>query len=37
MFTYGVATTVTFVATLRVHPMPWTSALASLEEARLAN
>jgi O-antigen/teichoic acid export membrane protein len=28
MFTYGVATTVTFAAALRVHPMPWTRAFA---------
>ncbi len=28
MFTYGVATIVTFAAALWVHPMPWTSAFA---------
>jgi O-antigen/teichoic acid export membrane protein len=37
MFTYAVATAVTFVAALRVHPMPWTSAFASLEKVRPAN
>jgi O-antigen/teichoic acid export membrane protein len=37
MFTYGVATTLTFAAALRVHPMPWTSVFASLGKAKPAN
>lgn len=37
MFTYGVATTLTFAAALRVHPMPWTSVFAPLGKVRPAN
>jgi O-antigen/teichoic acid export membrane protein len=37
MFTYGVATIVTFAAALRVHPMPWSSVFAPPGESRPAD
>jgi len=37
MFTYGVATAITFAVALRVHPMPWTGVFAPLEKVGSAD
>jgi Na+-driven multidrug efflux pump len=36
MFTYGLATAITFVVALRIHPMPWTSIFSPEVKSRRA-